>query len=75
MKLSKTFSGQYELNTNVDGLEVRVEATTQSYGGFSYSCYVNDMLMGCDGYTGLKLGNIKKNLESIVNDSIEQYRS
>ena len=75
MKLKRLFSGQYEMNTNVDGCEVRVEVSLQDYNGFSYSCFVNDELMQGDGFTGLRLSDIKQMLEGIVEDSLEEYNN
>jgi hypothetical protein len=75
MKLSKLFAGEYELNTTVDGYQVRVEA---SYGemmrGFNVAYFVNDELIFGDGFTGMTLYSIKQGLESNVEDAIKEYR-
>jgi hypothetical protein len=75
MKLSKLFAGEYELNTTVDGYQVRVEA---SYGemmrGFNVAYFVNDELIFSDGFTGMTLYVIKQGLESNVEDAIKEYR-
>tara|TARA_B110000902_G_scaffold194587_1_gene220533 strand:- start:310 stop:543 length:234 start_codon:yes stop_codon:yes gene_type:complete len=74
MKLKKLFAGEYEMNTNVDGCEVRVEVSLQDYNGFSYDCYVNDILMSGDGFTGLRLGDIKQMLGGIVEGDVKEYK-
>ena len=75
MKLSKLFAGEYELNTTVNGYEVRVEA---SYGecmrGFSVSYFINDVLIMGDGFTGMTLYSIKQGLENNVEEAIEGYK-
>ena len=75
MKLKKLFAGQYEMNTNVNGCDVRVEVSSQDYNGFSYSCFVNDRLMQDDGFTGLRLWDIKQMLGGIVEDSVKEYNN
>jgi len=75
MKLKKITSGQYKLETKVNGYLVRVEADyNECMRGFSVSYYVNNSLIFGDGFTGMTLRTIKLGLESDVLDTIEDYK-
>ena len=75
MKLSKTSNGQYEGTTTKNGFKVSCEASTQSYGGFSYSVFVNGKRVDSDGFKGLRLNAIKTMAATyMVDDAIEMYK-
>jgi len=59
MKLSKISNGHYEGTETVGNDVVTCEATSQSYGGFSYTVRVNGYIVDSEGYRGLTLGSIK----------------
>ena len=74
MRLVKESAGEYQGFIIKDGCNVRMEV---SYGecmrGFTYSLYVNERYMEGDGWTGLRLKDIKQALESNIEDAIKEY--
>tara|TARA_R110000796_G_scaffold59371_1_gene136779 strand:+ start:896 stop:1129 length:234 start_codon:yes stop_codon:yes gene_type:complete len=75
MKLTKITSGEYKLETKVNGYSIRVEADyNECMRGFSVSYYVNNSLVSDDGFTGMTLRSIKVGLENDVLNSIEDYK-
>ena len=74
MTLTKTQDGEYKGLVVLDGHKVECIASNQSYGGFSYTVYVNGTIVDSDGFTGLRLRDIKIMADTyMVEDSVLAY--
>ena len=61
MKLKKQYAGCYTATAMVDGYKVEVEANeSMDFKGFYYEVRVNGSLVDGDGYSGLRLKDIKQ---------------
>ena len=75
IKLKRYFSGEYGFEGVIDGFNIRVEAANnESYRGFGYQVYVNDVYMMGEGFTGLRLYSIKLGIDGDVQDCIKEYK-
>jgi len=73
MRLVKQFAGEYKGQQVVDGLNVELEVSSLDDRGFSFSYYVNGKLMWNDGWYGLRLKDIKYDMDNKIKIIVEEY--
>ena len=73
MRLIKDYAGSYYGEDVVDGYDIRVEVNTINNRGWSWSIFVNDKLMVSDGWVGMRLKEIKDDLDKMIEYSIDEY--
>lgn len=73
MILIKDYAGAYYAEDVVDGYEVRVEVNSLDGRGWTWQIYINNKLMYDDGWHGLTLREIKKDLNYWIDYSIKEY--
>tara|TARA_R110002049_G_scaffold112631_1_gene262234 strand:+ start:53 stop:286 length:234 start_codon:yes stop_codon:yes gene_type:complete len=73
MKLKKEYSGYYKGESNVKGYNIRLEVSSIDNKGFSFSYYVNNSLVYDDGWYGLRLKDIKRDILKNIENCIEDY--
>jgi len=74
MKLIKQFAGNYKGQQVVDGLNVELEVSSLEKQGFCFSYYVNGKLMYDDGWYGLRLKDIKYDMDINIKRVVEEYK-
>lgn len=75
MKLIKQYRGEYRGETTIDGMKITLEVSSLSDRGFSYSYYVNGKLTLNDGWYGLRLKDIKRDIDSEIEIAIDEYKN
>tara|TARA_B100001059_G_C17747967_1_gene535438 strand:- start:505 stop:744 length:240 start_codon:yes stop_codon:yes gene_type:complete len=74
MKLIKQHQGQYKGSIIVDGIKIRLEASSIDGKGFSFTYYANDKMMYDDGWYGLRLKDIKQDINKNIENIVEDYK-
>ncbi len=75
MKLIKQHQGEYRGETTIDGMKIILEVSSLNDRGFSYSYYVNGKLTLNDGWYGLRLKDIKRDIDSQIESAIDDYKN
>tara|TARA_R110002050_G_scaffold54124_3_gene122688 strand:- start:545 stop:784 length:240 start_codon:yes stop_codon:yes gene_type:complete len=74
MKLIKKYQGQYKGSIIVDGIKIRLEVSSIEGRGFSFTYYANDKMMYDDGWYGLRLKDIKEDINKNIENIVEDYK-
>lgn len=74
MKLIKEYQGQYKGSTIVDGIKVELTVSSIEGRGFSFTYYANGRMMYNDGWYGLRLKDIKQDINRNIENIVEDYK-
>ena len=74
MKLIKQYQGEYKGQTTIDGINVELRVSTIENRGFSFTYYANGRMMYDDGWYGLRLKDIKRDIPNNIESVVEEYK-
>ena len=75
MKLVKQFSGEYKGEAVIKGLKIELTVSSLEGRGFSFRYTINNNEVYSDGWYGLRLTDIKRDINSNIKTIVDEYNN
>ena len=74
MKLVKQFSGEYKGKAVIKGLKIELTVSSLEGKGFSFRYTINNNEVYSDGWNGLRLKDIKRDINTNIEIIVNEYK-
>jgi len=75
MKLVKQFAGEYKGQAVIDNLNVELTVSSLEGKGFSFRYTINNNEVYSDGWYGLRLTDIKRDINTNIESIVDEYKN